>query len=70
MVDSENQVPGRLSTYSKTQLPDAINDYVAHPEADAENRRSFIVREVVFTDGSAGRKTGEFLASVVESGEE
>lgn len=52
--------------YSTTQLLDAINDYLIHPEADAEHRRSFIEREVVFTDGSAGRRTGEYLLSLLE----
>jgi hypothetical protein len=52
--------------YSKTQLRDAINAYLTHPEADAENRRSFIEREVVFTDGSAGRRTGKYLNSLIE----
>ena len=52
--------------YSKPQLCDVINGYLTHPEADAENRRSFVEREVVFTDGSAGRKTGDYLLSLLE----
>ncbi len=52
--------------YSKTQLREAINETLNHPGADAENRRSFIEREVVFTDGSAGRKTGEYLLSLLD----
>jgi len=51
--------------YNKPQLGEAINDYLTHPEADAENRRAFIKSEVVFTDGSAGRKTGEYLLSLI-----
>jgi len=52
--------------YNKTQLRDAVNETLDHPEADAENRRSFVEREVVFTDGSAGRRTGEYLLSLLE----
>jgi hypothetical protein len=52
--------------YNKPQLRDVINVYLMHPEADEENRRSFVEREVVFTDGSAGRKTGEYLLSLLE----
>jgi hypothetical protein len=35
------------------------------PGADQEARRGFIDREVTFSDGSAGRRTGEFLAGLV-----
>jgi CDP-glycerol glycerophosphotransferase (TagB/SpsB family) len=59
---------GRV-VYDKEQLRKAINDYLKAPELDSEARRSFIEREVTFTDGSAGRQTGEFLASLVEGNE-
>ena len=54
--------------YDITQLQEAINSYLNHPGADSENRRSFIEREVTFTDGSAGRRTGEILLSMLENG--
>jgi CDP-glycerol glycerophosphotransferase (TagB/SpsB family) len=48
-----------------------INFYLEDPEADSENRRKFIADECTFTDGSAGRRTGEFLISLLDkSGEE
>jgi hypothetical protein len=54
--------------YDIDQLQDAINTYLKHPDADSENRRSFIEREVTFTDSSAGRRTGEILLSMLEGG--
>ncbi len=54
--------------YDITQLQEAINSYLNHPGADSENRRSFIEREVTFTDGCAGRRTGEILLSMLEGG--
>lgn len=52
--------------YDIVQLQEAINSYLNNPGADSENRRSFIEREVTFTDGSAGRRTGEILLSMLE----
>lgn len=43
-------------------LQQAINRYLLDPQADAEARRKFLKDEVTFTDGSAGRRTGQFLA--------
>ncbi len=54
--------------YDISQLREAINSYLNHPGADSENRKSFIEREVTFTDGSAGRRTGEILLSMLEGG--
>jgi CDP-glycerol glycerophosphotransferase (TagB/SpsB family) len=56
---------GRV-VYDKEQLRKAINDYLQDPGLDSEARRKFIGREVTYTDGSAGKRTGEFLASLVE----
>src|SRR5574340_529580 len=47
------------------QAREAINFYLANPNADEEARRKFIEREVTFTDGSAGRRTGDYIASLV-----
>lgn len=46
---------------------EAINAYLADPSRDREARQSFIERELTFTDASAGRRTGEFLAGLVEA---
>jgi len=55
---------GRVA-FSAEQARDAVNFYLEHPHADEEARLSFLQREVTFTDGSAGRRTGEYLASLV-----
>ena len=43
-----------------------VNFYLAHPSADSEKRRKFILDECSYTDGSAGRRTGEYLLSLLE----
>jgi hypothetical protein len=50
---------------NEVELKTEINRYLSDPRADQEARRSFVDREVTFTDGSAGRRTGEFLAALV-----
>ena len=55
---------GRVA-FSAEQARDAVNFYLEHPHADEEARLSFLQREVTFTDGSAGQRTGEYLASLV-----
>jgi hypothetical protein len=44
-----------------------VNFFLHDPAADREERRKFIADECTFTDGSAGRRTGEFLLSLLES---
>ncbi len=56
---------GRVALDAR-QLKQEINRYLQHPEADREARRQFVEREVGFTDGSAGRMTGEFLLSLMD----
>lgn len=51
--------------YQEEDLSLAINRYLDEPDADAEARRLFVEQEVTFTDGSAGRRTGEFLSGLV-----
>jgi hypothetical protein len=51
--------------YREEDLAWAVNRYLDEPDADAEARRAFVEHEVTFTDGSAGRRTGEFLARLV-----
>jgi CDP-glycerol glycerophosphotransferase (TagB/SpsB family) len=53
--------------YSEEELRQAINRYIKNPEMDRENRLAFIQRECTFTDGSAGRRTGEYLLSLVHT---
>jgi len=47
------------------QVCEAVNFYLTQPNADREARRRFVEREVTFTDGSAGRRTAEYLLSLV-----
>jgi CDP-glycerol glycerophosphotransferase (TagB/SpsB family) len=55
---------GRV-VFDKDQLRKAVNDYLNNPALDSEARASFVRREVTYTDGSAGIRTGKFLASLV-----
>lgn len=53
---------GRVA-YTKEELREVINLYLKNPQADMVERLNFIVRECTFTDGTAGKKTGEYLLS-------
>jgi hypothetical protein len=53
---------GRVA-YKKDELRDVINFYLQNPQADKIERRNFIVRECTYTDGTAGRRTAEYLLS-------
>ena len=56
---------GRVAT-NETELGTVINDYYTFPHADLKAQKDFITQECTYTDGSAGRKTGEFLLSLLE----
>jgi hypothetical protein len=43
-------------------LRQAINRYLQHPDLDRSAQRRFVEQECTFTDGSAGRRTGEIIA--------
>jgi hypothetical protein len=51
--------------YSGEQLVEAVNTYLDNPDADRDRREAFVRSEVTYSDGSAGRRTGEFLAGLV-----
>jgi hypothetical protein len=55
---------GRIAM-NEGELCDAINFYLQNPDADAGARESFIERECSYTDGSAGRRTGQYLLSLI-----
>ncbi len=57
-----NAGAGRVA-YNQNELRDELNFYFQNPQADAGTRRAFIACECTFTDGSAGRRTGEYLQS-------
>ncbi len=52
-------------TFNAEELREAVEFYLKSPLADGEERRKFISEECTYTDGSAGRRTGEFLRDLV-----
>jgi CDP-Glycerol:Poly(glycerophosphate) glycerophosphotransferase len=56
---------GRIAM-NVNDLREAINFYLQNPEAEARERQAFIQRECTFTDGSSGRRTGEYLLSLID----
>lgn len=56
---------GRVAE-NESQLRDALNLYLANPTADAEERRKFVADEITFTDGTSGKRTAEYILSVLE----
>jgi len=53
--------------YNEEQLTEALNFYLAHPEADSAERKQFVSDECTFTDGTAGIRTAEYFAAVAEN---
>jgi CDP-glycerol glycerophosphotransferase (TagB/SpsB family) len=56
---------GRVAL-NETELRDLINMYLQYPDTDRAQRERFVLDEVTFIDGTAGKRTGEFLASLLE----
>jgi hypothetical protein len=54
--------------FDKASLKKELNAALEAPEAERPQRESFIIDECSFTDGSSGRRTGEYLASLAEKG--
>jgi hypothetical protein len=55
---------GRVAL-TETELCEAVNYSLQNPDADRENRRAFIQSECTYIDGNAGRRTGEYLLSLL-----
>ncbi|MCD6401762.1 MAG: CDP-glycerol glycerophosphotransferase family protein [Anaerolineales bacterium] len=55
-----------LVVSDKDALCDAINTYLKDPKIDLDAQRAFIKRECTFTDGSSGRRTGEYFLSLIK----
>ncbi len=55
------QADAGLVTTNQEELQRAIDEYLCNPRQDLAERRAFLQREITYTDGSAGRRTGEFL---------
>jgi len=56
---------GRVA-FSEDELREAINLYLNNRDADREKRQAFIQRECTYTDGSAGKRTGKYLVSLLD----
>jgi len=56
---------GRVAV-NQEEVRQHINFYLNDPTADSDNRHRFIQDECTYTDGSAGRRTGEYLLHLIE----
>lgn len=56
---------GRLAL-TPDELRCALNEYLAHPELDAEGRRSLIESELTYLGGEATAKTADYLLSLLD----
>jgi hypothetical protein len=52
--------------FTEEQLLGEVNRYLRDPQADQQARHDFIYREVTFTDGSAGKRTGKFILDILD----
>ncbi|HSV86174.1 MAG TPA: hypothetical protein VLH85_06340 [Levilinea sp.] len=57
---------GRVA-FNPSELKDIMNAYLRNPRLDAEKRQKFIRDECTFTDGGAGRRTGEWIAGLLKN---
>lgn len=55
---------GRVAL-NEDQLREHLNTYLRDPSLDAEKRSKFIAEEITFTDGSAGKRTADYLFSLL-----
>jgi CDP-glycerol glycerophosphotransferase (TagB/SpsB family) len=55
---------GREAT-DEAELREALNHYLVDPTADSHARQAFLKRECTYLDGSAGKRTAEFLISLL-----
>jgi len=55
---------GRVA-FDEAQLCEAINLYLCDPQTDQEKRIRFIQDECTFTDGGAGKRTGEWMVGLL-----
>jgi CDP-glycerol glycerophosphotransferase (TagB/SpsB family) len=51
---------GRVAS-NPEELCHAIDLYLKQPDLDAVERRQFVEQEITYTDGSAGKRTAEFI---------
>jgi CDP-glycerol glycerophosphotransferase (TagB/SpsB family) len=51
---------------NETELKAAINAYLKSPEMDLEAQKTFLLDEITFLDGNAGKRTGDYLLSLLD----
>jgi CDP-glycerol glycerophosphotransferase (TagB/SpsB family) len=56
---------GRIAK-DENELRNAVNAYLKAPSLDAAERRKFVEQEITYTDGSAGKRTAEFILKLLE----
>jgi hypothetical protein len=56
---------GRVAA-SKGQVREQIDFYLKNPNADSSERQKFIQDECTIIDGSAGKRTGQYILSLLE----
>lgn len=56
---------GRVAQ-NEAELRHILNAYLQNPALDSAERRAFIEREITYTDASAGKRTAQFILSVLE----
>jgi len=57
---------GRVAT-NQNELRAMLNVYLKNPALDYAERRKFIEDEITFTDGTAGKRTAEFILKILNS---
>lgn len=55
---------GRIAL-NENELRDILNNYLKDPSLDASERRKFVEQEVTYTDGTAGKRTAEYILKVL-----
>jgi hypothetical protein len=56
---------GRVAE-NENELRDALNMYLKDKTVDAKERRKFIENEITVTDASSGKRTAEYILSVLK----
>ena len=59
---------GRVA-FNERELCAAVNAYLQDPALDGDKRRKFIRDECTYTDGSAGKRSGEWILSLLNQSE-
>jgi CDP-glycerol glycerophosphotransferase (TagB/SpsB family) len=55
---------GRVAS-DEQGLAEAIDLYLKDPTIDAAERRAFVEREITYTDGNSGKRTAEYILSLL-----